>query len=274
MKLPILLGKQKNGEALIVDLTQLPHLLIGGVSGSGKSNLIITMIDGLASAKSPEEVKFLLIDTKIVEFNGLAQRVKDYLYQPVEADSGEAYYDCMESFKAISELRKELERRENLFIGNYRNIEDYNADNEDKLPYIVLVIDEYAELMLMTSQYKDFQYDLDDDCWKDDDDSMFEDPDTFITDLLCLCNKGRALGIHVIISTLRPSRDIVIGSLKGLIPSRIAFKVSNEKDSYTILDRMGAEQLESPGDMIWSHRGNYILAHGPLCVDYQDRLCH
>ncbi len=270
MKLPISLGKQKNGEALVADLTRLPHLLIGGVTGSGKSNLIISMIDGLASAKSPEEVKFLLIDTKILEFNGLAHRVKDYLYQPVDADPGEAYWDCMESFEAISELRKELERRENLLIGKYRNIEDYNAKNEDKLPYIVLVIDEYADLMIMSSQYNDFQYDLDDDDWKEDDDTEYEDPDTFVTDLLSICLKGRALGIHVIISTQRPSRTIVIGALKGLIPARIAFNVRNEKDSYTILDRMGAEQLESPGDFIWSHQGEYIQAHGPLCIDYQD----
>lgn len=262
MKLPVVLGKQQNGEPLVADLTELPHLLIGGATGSGKSNLIANLIAGLASEKSPEEVKFLLVDPKAVEFPQLAKRVKDYLYQPVYATPGEAYTDCVITFEAISELQKELERRENMLRGQYRSIEDYNAKNEDKLPYILLIIDEYGDLIFMSGQFSD----LDDDEEGNDVAEAGEETDTFITDLIYICQHGHRLGIHVVISTQRSSPEIVSGVIKASIPSRIAFKVISEHDSDTLLDRRGAELLESPGDFIFSSLGDFVFGHAPLHV--------
>lgn len=108
MRLPLILGKKLNGEDLIVDLTQLPHLLISGLTGYGKSNLIINIVDELAARKSPDEVNFLLIDPKMVEFSNLSERVCDYLYRPVDSYSDGAYTDIHEAYDAISALCVEM----------------------------------------------------------------------------------------------------------------------------------------------------------------------
>lgn len=272
MQLPLILGKKLNGEDLIVDLTKLPHLLIGGLTGFGKSNLIINLVDELASRKSPDEVKFLLIDPKMVEFPTLAERVSDYLYRPVDSYSDGAYTDIFEAYNAISALCAEMEHRFTILReSRCRSISEFNSQNETKLPYIVLVIDEYADLLICSSQFDDFSGDEEDEDFEDMSDND-ETPDggaSFIIEIIRLGMKAQATGIHLILSTQRPSEDIVNDYIKAIYPARIAFKVLNNRDSRTLLDKSGAEKLESPGDFIWSSCGEFIYAHAPLSVDYR-----
>ena len=263
MLLPLILGKKLNGEELIADLTKLPHLLICGLSGYGKSNLIINLVDELAARKSPEEVKFLLIDPKMVEFTSLAERIKDYLFDRV-------YTDIYGAYDAISTLCEEMGRRYALLREKRcRSIVELNADNEIKLPYIVLVIDEYADLFLCSSQSDDIlgQDEEEDEEGVFETDGRSDDDDTFITDITRLGMVGRAVGIHVIISTQRPSTEIVQSVIKANYPARISFKVRNSQESEIILDKYGAENLQSPGDFIWCTNGNFEFAHSPLSKD-------
>lgn len=273
MRLPLVLGKKLNGKDLIVDLANLPHLLIGGLTGFGKSNLIINIVDELAARKSPDEVNFLLIDPKMVEFFNLSERVRNYLYKPVDSDSDGAYTDLREAYDAISALCAEMERRYTLLQeSRCRTLDEFNSKNEAKLPYIVLAIDEYADLFYCSSQYDDFSRD---DEVEEEEDGMCDNEDasdeenTFITDIVRLGQKARATGIHVILSTQRPSTDIVCGIIKANYPARIAFKVQNKHDSLTVLDKSGAETLESPGDFICSVCGKLEFAHAPLSKDCQ-----
>lgn len=292
MNLPLILGHKLNGEVLETDLTKLLNLLIGGYTGYGKSNLIINIVDELAARKSSDEVKFLLIDPKMVEFNNLASRVKDYLYHPIPCRNGEAYNDMDDAFSAIFELCKEMDRRISLLKGRYSSIEDFNRKNEEKLPYIVLVIDEYADIAYMSDDF-DYYYDEDEDDAEDDEDSESinelmeyflnsgeqsgksdsdEQPQSysahnFITSIVELAQCSHTIGIHMIISTQRPSKDIVNGIIKASMPARIAFKVEEEKDSIVLLDRSGAENLEAPGDFIWSALGEFEYAHASKSKD-------
>lgn len=251
----------------------MPHLLIGGLTGYGKSNLIINIVDELAARKSPDEIKFLLIDPKMVEFSHLAERVSNYLYRPVDSYSDGAYTHTHEAYDAISSLCAEMERRITLLQeSRCRSISEFNSKNERKLPYIVLVIDEYADLIICSSQFDDFSGDDDEDEdveGMSDNDDTSDKGDTFITDIVSLGQMARATGIHVILSTQRPSTNIVSGIIKACYPARIAFKVLNKRDSRTVLDKSGAEMLESPGDFIWSSAGEFTHAHAPISVDYR-----
>lgn len=272
MRLPLILGKKINGDDLIVDLTKLPNLLIGGLTGYGKSNLIINIIDELAARKSPDEVKFLLIDPKMVEFSNLAKRVKNYLYRPVDSYLDGAYTNIHKAYDAISALCAEMERRLSLLQEKRcRSLNEFNSKSETKLPYIVLVIDEYADLVYSSSQYDHFLLEQDDEeeeseCETDDE---FDGSDYFMTNIIRLHWAARTTGIHVIFSTQRPSTDIVNGIIKVAFPARIAFKVQYKRDGMTILDKYGAEDFRSPGDFIYSAPGEFIFAHAPLSVDCQ-----
>lgn len=281
MKLPLFLGKKLNGENLIVDLTKLPHLLIGGLTGCGKSNLIINIVDELAARLSSDEVNFLLIDPKMVQFSNLAERVKNYLYRPVETSSDGAYTEIHEAYNAVSALLEEMERRYTILRKNRcRSINEFNSKNETKLPYIVLVIDEYADLLLSSSQFDDFSGDEEDEETgiEGDREGLFNGRDTFISDILRLAQIARAVGIHVILSTQQLSVNIINGYIKANYPARIAFKVQNKRQSKIVLDESGAEKLESPGDFIWSSRNcftlssydEFIYAHAPLSADYSN----
>lgn len=229
-KLVVPLGKDVNGQVIYAELNKMPHLLIAGATGSGKSVCVNTIISSILMRAKPDEVKLILVDPKKVElsnYNGVP-----HLLAPVVTDPKKAA-------ATLRETVSEMERRYDLFAGaNVRKIETYNqyvekknqendAEHQlEKLPYIVVILDEVADLMMVAS--KDVE-----DC------------------IMRIAQLARAAGIHLIVATQRPSTDIITGVIKANIPSRIAFAVSSSIDSRTILDCTGAEKLLGKGDMLF-----------------------
>ncbi len=212
------LGKEISGKPLIADLAKMPHLLIAGATGSGKSVCVNTIITSLLYKSSPEEVKLLLIDPKVVElahYNGIP-----HLLSPVVTDPKKAS-------NALNWAVNEMNKRYQLFAENgVKDIAGYNRKCEDKMHKIVIIIDELADLMMA--------------CGNE------------VEDYICrLAQMARAAGMHLIIATQRPSVDVITGIIKANIPSRIAFAVSSQTDSRTILDMGGAEKLLGKGDMLY-----------------------
>lgn len=212
------LGKEISGKPLIADLAKMPHLLIAGATGSGKSVCVNTIITSLLYKSSPEEVKLLLIDPKVVElahYNGIP-----HLLSPVVTDPKKAS-------NALNWAVNEMNKRYQLFAENgVKDIGGYNRKCENKMHKIVIIIDELADLMMA--------------CGNE------------VEDYICrLAQMARAAGMHLIIATQRPSVDVITGIIKANIPSRIAFAVSSQTDSRTILDMGGAEKLLGKGDMLY-----------------------
>jgi S-DNA-T family DNA segregation ATPase FtsK/SpoIIIE len=219
-KLATALGKGAGGEAIAADLARMPHLLIAGATGSGKTVCLDSTICCLLLHNSPDDVRFIMVDPKRVElvaFNGLP-----HLAAPVVVDSDKA-------IKALRWLNLEMDNRYRQFAQvGVRNIEGYNKDRspEEGLPYLVLIIDELADLMM----------------------TAFDE----VEHTLCrLAQLARATGIHLIVATQRPSVDVVTGLIKANFPSRISFAVTSQVDSRTILDAVGAEKLLGRGDMLY-----------------------
>lgn len=217
------LGKDIAGNCVVSDLSKMPHLLIAGATGSGKSVCINTLIISLLYKYSPENVKLLMIDPKVVElsvYNGIP-----HLLIPVVTDPKKAA-------AALNWAVNEMTRRYKLFAdNNVRNIESYNelvnkGKLQDKLPWIVVIVDELADLMMV--------------CPNDIEDYIGR-----------LAQMARAAGMHLVIATQRPSVDVITGVIKANIPSRISFAVSSQIDSRTILDSSGAEKLLGKGDMLF-----------------------
>ncbi|PJY98603.1 cell division protein FtsK [Bacillus vallismortis] len=227
-KLLIGLGRNISGEAVLAELNKMPHLLVAGATGSGKSVCVNGIITSILMRAKPHEVKMMMIDPKMVElnvYNGIP-----HLLAPVVTDPKKAS-------QALKKVVNEMERRYELFSHTgTRNIEGYNdyikrSNNEEEakqpeLPYIVVIVDELADLMMVAS-------------------SDVEDSITRLSQM------ARAAGIHLIIATQRPSVDVITGVIKANIPSRIAFSVSSQTDSRTILDMGGAEKLLGRGDMLF-----------------------
>lgn len=217
-KLCVGLGKDISGNIITVDLAKMPHLLVAGSTGSGKSVCINTVIAGILYKASPDEVKMILVDPKVVElsnYNGIP-----HLLTPVVTDSKKAA-------SALHWAVAEMERRYKAFADNHvREINSYNEQAAEKMPFIVIIIDELADLMMVA------KVDVED-------------------AILRLAQKARAAGIHLILATQRPSVDVITGIVKANIPSRIAFAVSSQTDSRTILDMGGAEKLLGKGDMLF-----------------------
>ena len=227
-KLMIALGRDITGEAVLAELNKMPHLLVAGATGSGKSVCINGIITSILMRAKPHEVKLMMIDPKMVElnvYNGIP-----HLLAPVVTEH-------KEGAQAVKKVVSEMERRYELFSHTgTRNIEGYNdhvrrhnLEEDDKqplLPYIVVIVDELADLMMVASS--------------DVEDSITR-----------LAQMARAAGIHLIIATQRPSVDVITGVIKANIPSRIAFAVSSGTDSRTILDMGGAEKLLGRGDMLF-----------------------
>ena len=212
------LGKDIEGKPIIADIGKMPHLLIAGSTGSGKSVCVNTLINSILYKANPDEVKFLLIDPKVVElasYNGIP-----HLLIPVVTDPKKAA-------NALNWAVVEMNRRYKLFAENgVKDITSYNDKSEEKLPKIVIIIDELADLMMASAND--------------------------VEDYICrLAQMARAAGMHLIVATQRPSVDVITGVIKANIPSRIAFAVSSQTDSRTILDMGGAEKLLGKGDMLF-----------------------
>ena len=234
-KLLVPLGKDVSGKTIYAELNKMPHLLIAGATGSGKSVCVNTIICSILMRARPDEVKFILVDPKKVEltnYNGIP-----HLLAPVVTDPKKAA-------AVLQEVVAEMERRYDLFAGaNVRNIEGYNNyvhkkngdlpldEQLEVLPFHIIILDEVADLMMVASKEVE-------DC------------------IMRIAQMARAAGIHLIVATQRPSTDIITGVIKANIPSRIAFAVSSGIDSRTILDTSGAEKLLGKGDMLFSPMGS------------------
>jgi len=220
--LRVAVGKGVGGESVAIDLAAMPHLLIAGATGSGKSVMLNVLISSLLFQNTPDDVRLLMIDPKMVEltiYNGVP-----HLYSPVVTDMD----------KVLGVLRwtvREMERRFALFRdASVRNLARYNQQlaqqGQKKLPFIVVVVDELADLMMIA-------------------------PDE-VEDCVCrLAQLARATGIHLVIATQRPSVDVITGLIKANFPARMAFAMSSQVDSRTILDQVGAEKLLGRGDMLY-----------------------
>jgi S-DNA-T family DNA segregation ATPase FtsK/SpoIIIE len=218
-RLAVALGKDITGQPIIADLAKMPHLLVAGATGSGKSVCINTLIVSILFKARPEEVKFLLIDPKVVElsnYNGVP-----HLLTPVVTD-------CKKASASLRWAVQEMERRYALFAAaGVRDVSRYNeVSGDDRLPLIVIIIDELADLMMVSP--------------------------VDVEDAICrLAQMARAAGLHLVLATQRPSVDVITGTIKANIPSRISFAVSSQVDSRTILDMAGAEKLLGKGDMLF-----------------------
>ena len=239
MAVPVILGKDIQGEAQVIDLAKTPHLLIAGSTGSGKSVCVNSLILSILYERSPEQVKLILVDPKIVElklYNDIPHLLTPVITEPKRALQSLQYCLC------------EMERRYALLDGmGVRDIINYNKRIEErhiateKLPYIVVIIDEYADLMATTGKELE-------------------------STIARLCAMSRAVGIHLVLATQRPSIDVITGLIKANIPSRIAFAVASKIDSRIIIDQVGAEKLLGRGDML------FVSAVNPVPTRIQGTL--
>src|SRR3989338_8306426 len=235
-KLTLALGKDITGRPVVSDLGEMPHLLIAGTTGSGKTVCVNSLIVSLLYRLSPDELKFVMVDPNMVEmsiYNGLP-----HMLCPVVTDAKKAS-------TALGWIVNEMEERYRMLAkAGSRNIEGYNQKQEDKLSYIVVVIDELADLMMVAA-------------------NQIESTITRLAQL------SRAVGIHLILATQRPSVDVITGVIKANFPSRISFKVASKVDSRTVLDANGADKLLGRGDLLFMRPGEsrLIRAQGPLLKD-------
>ena len=235
IKLPIALGKNISGIPIVGDLTSMPHLLIAGTTGSGKSVCINTIILSLLYRHTPERCKFILIDPKMLElstYEGIP-----HLLCPVITEAKKAA-------SVLGWVVKEMESRYRLMTKEgVRNIDGYNSKHKLPMPYIVVVVDEMSDLMLVAGK----------------------EIENYIQKL---SQMARAAGIHIIMATQRPSVDVITGTIKANFPTRISFQVSSKIDSRTILGEQGAEQLLGKGDMLYMSSANRIIRiHAPFVSD-------
>lgn len=227
MELPLVIGRKVDGGVFMADLAKMPHLLVAGATGMGKSVGLNVIITSLLNKLTPKDLKLVLIDPKQVELSVYEDIARPYLahicgYPSVITEPSQA----KETLDAVIRLMES--RYETLKEKGVRNIQDYNSlDGVKKMPYYVVVIDEYGDLILSAR-------------------------DRSMEQSICrIAQKARAVGIHMIISTQRPDTKIVTGSIKANFPTRIAFRTTTGTDSRVILDRMGAERLTGRGDMLF-----------------------
>lgn len=220
MRIPIALGKDFYGQPVLFDLAGSPHLLVGGMNEDEKTSFLDSLICSILCTKTPNEVRLILVDTKVVElsvYNGVP-----HLLSPVITDAKTA-------FKALEFVVKGLERRIELLTSTgLRKIEEYNKKSKDKLPYIVVIIDDLADLVFASG--KEVEYLI-----------------KRITSIARFC------GIHLVLSTKRVSADVITGVVKSNIPTQIAFAVPNAINSRILIDQPGAEKLLGYGDMLYNN---------------------
>ena len=246
MELPCAMGKTITNEVFMFDLAQAPHLLVAGATGQGKSVGLNAILTSLLYKKHPAEMKIVLVDPKMVEFSIYAKIANHFLAKVPDDNASPIITDTTKVIRTLQSLCVEMDARyELLMAAGERNIKDYNRKfiarklNPEKghkfMPYIVVVIDEYGDLIMTAGK-------------------EIELP------IARIAQKARAVGIHMIIATQRPTTNIITGTIKANFPARIAFKVSQGIDSKTILDRMGAQQLIGRGDML------YLQGNDPVRV--------
>ena len=227
-KIPICIGKDISGNIEVIDLSKTPHLLVAGTTGSGKSVFINTLLASLLYKFSPDDLRLILIDPKMLElsvYNDIAHLLTPVVTEPKKA------------IIALKWVCKEMERRYSLMNEeNTRSLEGYNQQSIEKLPYIVVFIDEMADLMMTAGKEVEHYVQR-------------------------LAQMARACGIHLVMATQRPSVDIITGSIKANFPSRISFQVASKYDSRTVLGEIGAEQLLGNGDMLMSKNGASLVRY-------------
>ena len=246
MALPLALGKTISNEIYMVDLAKIPHLLVAGATGQGKSVGLNAIITSLLYKKHPAELKFVLVDPKMVEFSIYKPLLNHFLAQiPPESDADEPIItDVKKVVKTLNSVCQEMDDRYNLLkLANVRKLEEYNEKFTKRqlnpehghrfLPYIVVIIDEYGDLIMTAGK-------------------EIELP------IARIAQKARAVGIHMIIATQRPTVNIITGTIKANFPGRMAFKVMSSVDSKTILDGTGANQLIGRGDMLILDKGTPV----------------
>ena len=227
-KIPICIGKDISGNIEVIDLSKTPHLLVAGTTGSGKSVFINTLLTSILYKFSPDDLRLILIDPKMLElsvYNDIAHLLTPVVTEPKKA------------ILALKWVCKEMERRYSLMNEeNTRSLEGYNQKSIEKLPYIVVFIDEMADLMMTAGKEVEHYVQR-------------------------LAQMARACGIHLVMATQRPSVDIITGSIKANFPSRISFQVASKYDSRTVLGEIGAEQLLGNGDMLMSKNGSNLIRY-------------
>lgn len=239
MILPIPLGEDSFGNPCYVDLTNVAHLLVAGQTGSGKSVFLNTTICGLIAKKHPSEVQFLMIDPKQVEF--ISYENIPHLMEPIANDATEAK-------ELLNIAVDEMERRFRLLKkSKSKKLSEHNEKNkEDKLPYIVFIVDEFADLMMM---------------------GTLQERKEVESKIVRIAQKARAVGIHMILATQKPLAKIVTSLIKSNMPARIAFEVASGTDSRVILDELGAENLLGKGDMLFKDSRGTKRIQAPWIVE-------
>ena len=252
-ELPLLFGKDAAGKELVADLASMPHMLVAGATGQGKSVCLNAIINGLLMTKTPEQLKLIMVDPKSVEFTAYASL--PHLIVPVITDNKKVVFSL---HWAVAEMEKRLKlfaraRVRNIYDFNHRlqftqtdmfgNDTEVGSDMPKTVPYIVIIIDEVADLMSTSAK-------------------------EVVPDISRLTAKARAAGIHLILATQRPDAKVITGTIKANIPGRVAFKTATSIDSRTILDDTGAENLIGRGDMLFkSKEGQLIRAQGAWISD-------
>ena len=258
MELPIALGKTIEGEVFLEDLTKMPHLLIAGATGSGKSVGLNAIVAGLLYATHPANIKFVMVDPKKIELQQYRGLWNHCLAAPEGGDEA-IITEVLDALSILKACELEMENRYTLLSGaGVRGVKDYNeafskggldpSKGHKHLPYIVVIVDELADLMMTAG--KDIE-----------------------APIARLAQMSRAVGIHLVLATQRPSVDVITGLIKANFPSRVAFQVASKIDARTILDQNGAEQLVGNGDMLYMSGSRLIRLQGPyVSVQETDRL--
>jgi S-DNA-T family DNA segregation ATPase FtsK/SpoIIIE len=258
MQLPLVLGKSIEGEVFILDLTKMPHLLIAGATGSGKSVGLNACITGLLYACHPSNLKFVMVDPKKIELQQYARIMEHYIAMPEDAEDP-IITDVAQALRTLRSCEREMEERYDLLSSaQVRSVVEYNKrfatgrlspeNGHRHLPYIVVVVDELADLMMTAG--KDI-----------------EGP------IARLAQMARAVGIHLILATQRPSVDVITGLIKANFPARVAYQVASKIDSRTILDQNGAQGLVGNGDLLYMLGSTIVRLQGPFVADDEvDRL--
>jgi S-DNA-T family DNA segregation ATPase FtsK/SpoIIIE len=250
MALPMILGKTNGGQAILRSLSELPHLLIGGTTGSGKSVCLKTIITSLVVSMSPDEMKLIMIDPKQVELTAFADI--PHLWAPVVTESKKAGLVLDWLVKEMDDRYRTLNRVGATSIDKFNKLGEKKikerlaeaavpAEEADQfpthMPYIVAVIDELADLMMTGRKEVEMS-------------------------IVRLAQKARAIGIHLVVATQRPSTDVITGLIRSNMPSRIAFRVPSQVESRIIMDRKGAERLLGKGDMLVKMIDSFEPARG------------